>query len=132
MLVTYKDTEKLMVSQDSRPQRRRSVYTTTRCCKTRTSIIVTKSIVLLAGVTLLLVGAVLAGSIHHQPVGCDEMNTSNSSLEWRATLLVSPNPTRTSIVGETGMITPSPTWTHASSPFSEKTIPMISPSPSFN
>ena len=96
-MVTYQVTEKLMVSQSQR--QRRSIYTTTSCCKTRTSIIVTKSIVLLVGVAVLLVGAVVAGSIVHQPMDCDYMNSSNSSsLEWESstnhTLFdITPSPT---------------------------------------
>ena len=126
MLVSYQDTEKLMVSQ----RQRRSIYTTTSCCKTRTSIIVTKSIVLLVGVAVLLVGAVVAGSIVHQPMDCDDMNSSNSSsLEWESsTLPVPSNPTRTREATSYLMITPSPTLAHESSPFR---IPMISPTPSF-
>ena len=128
MLVSYQDTEKLMVSQ----RQRRSIYTTTSCCKTRTSIIVTKSIVLLVGVAVLLVGAVVAGSIVHQPMDCDDMNSSNSSsLEWESSTLTVPlNPTRTreATYAFYLMITPSPTLAHESSPFM---IPMISPTPSF-
>ena len=126
MLVSYQDTEKLMVSK----RQRRSIYTTTSCCKTRTSIIVTKSIILLVGVAVLLVGAVVAGSIVHQPMDCDDMNSSNSfSLEWESsTLPVPPKPTRTRKATSYLMITPSPTLAHESSPFM---IPMISPTPSF-
>ncbi len=107
-LVSYKDTEKL-VYQDT--ARTRTLYSNTKCCKTKTSILISKSVFLLVGVAALLVGAVLAGTIRHHRT--DDEQCSNSSLVFSsiATPLF-PNPTRTSNHGDASpylAITPSPT-----------------------
>ncbi len=131
-LVSYKDTEKL-VSQDAAPRGgTRTLYSNTKCCKTKTSILISKSVFLLVGVAVLLVGAVLAGTIRHHPT---DDQCSNSSLEFSSTPLF-PNPTRTSNHGDATpylAITPSPTSGVTGSHYGLRTTThnsMITPSPS--
>ena len=70
-----KDTEKL-VSRDSGGTR--TMYSSSsKCCKTKASIIISKTTFLLVGVAVLVVGAVVAGTVRHHPT---EGQCSNSSL----------------------------------------------------
>ena len=94
LLVSCKDSEKL-VSQDSPPSVwNRILYSnSSKCCRTKASIVISKGMFLIVGVAVLLVGAVLAGTVRHDPT--DDDQCSNSSLV--STVFSNfPTPTRTS------------------------------------
>ena len=94
LLVSYKDSEKL-VSQDSPPGVwNRILYSnSSKCCRTKASIVISKGMFLIVGVAVLLVGAVLAGTIRHHPTDDDQCsNTSLVSTDFSDF----PTPTRTS------------------------------------
>ena len=107
VMVSYKDTEQL-VSRASPPgDGTRTLYSSSsKCCKTKASIVISKTMFLLVGVAVLVLGAVLAGTIQHHPTGDDQC--SNCSLECQSTTPF-PSPTRTSDYGETTPnLTPTP------------------------
>ena len=112
LLVSCKDSE--MVSQDSPPGVwNRILYSnSSKCCRTKASIVISKGMFLIVGVAVLLVGAVLAGTIRRHPTNDDQC--SNTSLV--STVFSDfPTPTRTSDEWNTAMphltITPSLTAT---------------------
>jgi hypothetical protein len=86
LLVSYKDSEKL-VSQDSPGGGwTRALYSnSSKCCKTKASIVISKGMFLLVGVAVLVAGAVLAGTIRHYPA--DDDQCYNSSLVYQSTAL---------------------------------------------
>ena len=78
-LMMSQDTEKLVVSQDgpTRPLYRSS----SKCCKSKASIIISRSVFLAVGVAVLLVGVVLASTVRpHHNFTSDDENCSNCSL----------------------------------------------------
>ena len=130
--VSYRDTEKL-VSRDSPPRGggTRTMYSSSsKCCKTKASIIISKTTFLLVGVAVLVVGAVVAGTIQHHPT---EGQCSNSSLVDQSSDLF-PTPTRTNDQESATpllVITPSPTRSHRTKEWRvADTLVFISPSPS--
>ena len=78
-MVGYKDTEKLVpVEATPTGRNRQFLYnSSSRCCKTKASILVSKGACLVVGVVIVAVGAVLAGTIRHP---LDEDECSNSTL----------------------------------------------------
>ena len=103
-LVMSQDTEKLVVSQDSGPTR--PLYrSSSRCCKTKASIIISRSAFLAVGVAVLLVGAVLTGTVRPHPnsthlMGDDENcsdcscvpNTGNNGTTTATSNIALPHP----------------------------------------
>jgi hypothetical protein len=101
LLVSYKDSEKL-VSQDSPGGGwTRALYSdSSKCCKTKASIVISKGMFLLVGVAVLVAGAVLGGTVGHHTVDGDQCY-SNSSLVYQSisptmsgdiVIKTSPNP----------------------------------------
>ena len=128
-LMMSQDTEKLVVSQDgpTRPLYRSS----SKCCKSKASIIISRSVFLAVGMAVLLVGVVLASTVRpHHNFTSDE-NCTNCSLMMcdeltpdNMTLPIFPSQTTMSI-----KITPLSTPA-SRTPFNERTsIPVLSPSP---
>ena len=131
-LVMSQDTEKLVVSQDgsTRPLYRSS----SRCCKTKASIIISRSAFLAVGVAVLLVGVVLASTVRPNHNFTGDKNCSNCSLMMcdelppdNSTLPVFPSQTTIGHV----KTTPTPSSTAAArTPSNERTaIRVLSPTP---
>jgi hypothetical protein len=101
LLASYKVSEKL-VSQDSPGGGwTRTLYSnSSKCCKTKASIVISKGMFLLVGVAVLVAGAVLGGTVGHHTVDGDQCY-SNSSLVYQSisptmsgdiVIKTSPNP----------------------------------------
>jgi hypothetical protein len=110
LLVSYKDSEKLVTQDSPGGGWTRALYSdSSKCCKTKASIVISKGMFLLVGVAVLVAGAVLAGTIRHHPT--DDDQCYNSSLMSTALSNVVLTPTRTSDRSNPlihSVITPSP------------------------
>ena len=79
------DTEKLLSQDTKKPMSQDTasqiIYSSScKCCQSKLSNIICKSVILLVGVSFLIVGGVLSVTIRH-PVDCDEtMSASNCSI----------------------------------------------------
>ncbi len=140
--VSYQDTENLVsegesslgdVSRPTPHSARKTLYTSsTRCCTTRSSILISKGVILLVGVAVLIVGGVLAWTVSPRlQINC---NSNNCSAYCQQSSLSLPVPTLTRDAGRTTppfAVVPTPTLGGGvSRSVSLNSIPPLIPTPS--
>ena len=112
-MISYQDTENIVPADErssvdlSRPTPHpsRTLYTSsTRCCTTKTSILITKGIILVVGVAVLIAGGIPALTVTHRhvPINCD----TNCSVVCQSSPLPTPVPTPTPTGASKGGTTP--------------------------
>ena len=113
-MVSCQDTENLISVEERRladcHRVRKTLYTSSsRCCQTKTSILISKGVLLLVGVAVLAVGVMLAWTVTpHLSVDCSE--ASNCSAVCQSSLpLPLPTPTTTHSATPPFTIAPTPT-----------------------
>ena len=138
-MVSHQDTEHLISVEERRladcHRVRKTLYTSSsRCCQTKTSILISKGALLLVGMAVLIVGVSLAWTVTpHLSIDCNESSNCSAICQSSSPLPL-PTPTTTQSATPPFIIAPTPTsrvsYTTGMGPSTAAPV-TITPSPVF-